>query len=89
MPICVLPVSHPAPDTFRWGRVEVAVCPTCGQPRALPHVATTPMPALRQVLPGSADDTLTSATDGCPVDLDALCPHGHPSWARQLGLHDC
>jgi hypothetical protein len=55
----------------------------------MPHIATTPLPALRQVLPGAADDTLTSATDGCPVDLDALCPHGHPSWARQLGLHDC
>jgi hypothetical protein len=54
----------------------------------MPHIATTPMPALRQVLPGHADDTPASATDGCLVEVDALCPHGHPSWARQLGLSE-
>ncbi|MBV9359398.1 MAG: hypothetical protein JO023_28130 [Chloroflexi bacterium] len=54
----------------------------------MPHVATTPLPALRQLLPGHSDDSLTGATDGCQVDVDALCPHGHPSWARQLGLID-
>ena len=81
------PVSRPAPDTFRYGHVEAVVCPTCGQPRTMPHLATTPLPALRQVLPAHVDDSATLTTDGCRVDdIHALCAHGHPSWARQLGL---
>ncbi len=30
-------------------------------------------------------DTAT-ATDGCSVEPDGTCPHGHPSWALVLGL---
>jgi hypothetical protein len=41
---------------------------------------------LRELLPGHADDSPTPATDGCLVDPDMVCAHGHPSWLRQLGL---
>lgn len=26
------------------------------------------------------------ATDGCWVEPDGTCQHGHPSWLRKLGL---
>ena len=26
------------------------------------------------------------ATDGCIVEPDGICPHGHPSWLLRLGL---
>ncbi len=26
------------------------------------------------------------ATDGCIVEHDGTCPHGHPSWLKYLGL---
>lgn|GEM_PF-2195672 len=26
------------------------------------------------------------ATDGCLVEPDGVCPHGHPSWLLHLGL---
>lgn len=26
------------------------------------------------------------ATDGCSVEPDGVCPHGHPSWLLRLGL---
>ena len=27
------------------------------------------------------------ATDGCEVEPDGFCPHGHPSWLVRLGIH--
>ena len=26
------------------------------------------------------------ATDGCEVEPDGTCPHGHPAWPRRMGL---
>ncbi len=26
------------------------------------------------------------ATDGCPVEWDGQCPHGHPSWLLVMGV---
>jgi hypothetical protein len=31
-------------------------------------------------------DTVCEATDGCIVEHDGRCPHGHPSWFLRLGL---
>ncbi len=28
----------------------------------------------------------TTSTDGCHVEPDGICPHGHPSWLRKLGI---
>jgi len=33
-----------------------------------------------------AYDGVCTATDGCLVEPDGLCEHGHLSWLRQLGL---
>lgn len=32
------------------------------------------------------EDGGCEATDGCWVEVDGVCPHGHPSWALELGL---
>ena len=30
-------------------------------------------------------DSVCDATDGCTVEPDGVCPHGHPSWLLRLG----
>lgn len=32
------------------------------------------------------EDSGCEATDGCWVEPDGMCPHGHPSWFLVLGL---
>lgn len=32
------------------------------------------------------DDGIAKATDGCKVEPDGTCPHGHKSWMIQLGI---
>lgn len=31
-------------------------------------------------------DSVVEATDGCDVEPDGVCPHGHASWLLYLGL---
>jgi len=31
-------------------------------------------------------DGYCEATDGCEVESDGVCPHGHPSWILRMGL---
>jgi hypothetical protein len=31
-------------------------------------------------------DGIVKATDGCKVEPDGECPHGHVSWLRYLGM---
>lgn len=31
-------------------------------------------------------DSVCEATDGCDVEPDGTCSHGHPSWLLRLGL---
>ena len=31
-------------------------------------------------------DSVCEATDGCEVEPDGYCPHGHPSWLLKLGI---
>ena len=31
-------------------------------------------------------DSVVDATDGCRVEADGRCPHGHPSWLLAVGL---
>ena len=31
-------------------------------------------------------DSICEATDGCTIEPDGVCPHGHPSWLLRLGL---
>lgn len=31
-------------------------------------------------------DGVAESTDGCAIEPDGVCEHGHPSWFRRLGL---
>ena len=32
------------------------------------------------------NDGVAEATDGCEVEPDGTCEHGHPSWLLRLGI---
>jgi len=46
---------------------------------------TVPEPAF-VALVGFIVDACAEATDGCLVEPDGTCEHGHPSWLRRLGV---
>ena len=46
---------------------------------------TTRRPSITK-LEGMADDGIAKATDGCSVEPDGTCEHGHASWLLELGL---
>ena len=46
---------------------------------------TTRRPSLPK-LERMADDGKAKATDGCTVEPDGTCEHGHDSWLLELGL---
>jgi hypothetical protein len=46
------------------------------------HKPTMPMPELDE----SMLDSVIPATDGCDVEPDGICEHGHLSWLRAMGL---
>ena len=47
-------------------------------------VPTQPRPSLRQLQNWTLDG-VCEATDGCRVEPDGRCPHGHPAWLMYLG----
>lgn len=57
--------------------------PTTGKTR---HVATTPVPDDDTLERWVFDVDMPEATDGCTVEPDGRCEHGHTSWLRRLGL---
>ncbi len=65
-------------------RVEVDICPKCKQPRGERHVPTMKRPGLR-ALERYSFDGIAKATDGCKVEPDGVCQHGHSSWLLCLG----
>lgn len=66
-------------------------CPLCeareaGKPtEGLKHRATTPVPEVAQ-LEEWMSDAGCQATDGCWVEPDGKCEHGHSSWMLHMGL---
>lgn len=49
----------------------------------LPTVDEPDLETLEQWM---VEDSGCEATDGCFVEPDGTCPHGHPSWLLKLGL---
>ena len=37
-------------------------------------------------LAGFLFDACAEATDGCLIEPDGVCPHGHPSWLKRVGV---
>jgi hypothetical protein len=46
---------------------------------------TTPTPDVEQLMEWDADGGC-EATDGCWVEPDGECEHGHLSWLRYMGM---
>lgn len=46
---------------------------------------TEPLPSMRQLERWSFDG-IAEATDGCRVEPDGVCEHGHESWLLHLDL---
>lgn len=46
---------------------------------------TRPQPKMHK-LERQAMDGIVQATDGCRVEPDGVCPHGHVSWLIYLGI---
>lgn len=49
------------------------------------HRATTKMPSIR-TLERQSFNGVAKATDGCKVEPDGRCPHGHSSWLILAGV---
>ena len=49
------------------------------------HMATKPRPSVR-VMEKWVMDGVARATDGCKVEPDGKCKHGHSSWLLALGI---
>ena len=47
---------------------------------------TTDEPDMETLEGWMIEDSGCEATDGCWVEPDGTCPHGHPSWFLRLGL---
>lgn len=65
-------------------RVEAEKCDTCGRARGEKHVATEKRPSIAKMERWSSNG-IVNATDGCHVEPDGYCPHGHASWMLRLG----
>lgn len=53
--------------------------PTWPKPTAKP-------PSFDEIMEMVDEDGGCEATDGCWVEPDGMCPHGHPSWLLRLGM---
>ncbi len=53
--------------------------------KGLKHTPTKPAPTNKQI-EFWIFDSVCDATDGCQVESDGRCVHGHQSWLRELKL---
>lgn len=53
--------------------------------KGMPHTPTEPQPSMEQIQEW-VFDSVCDATDGCQVEPDGRCEHGHKSWLLVLGL---
>jgi len=65
--------------------VSVSKCSKCGRGMGERHKAIGKRPSIATMTRWS-DNGIAKATDGCRVDLDGTCSHGHASWVLSLGL---
>ena len=50
------------------------------------HIATMPSPSEDELEDWVFDRENAQATDGCDVESDGICEHGHQSWMLLMGL---
>jgi hypothetical protein len=69
-------------------------CPRCDvgdygrnrRPDGVKHRATVPQPPDAYLERAAMFDGECEATDGCIVEPDGSCEHGHSSWLKALGV---
>lgn len=66
-------------------RVEISECPSCHRKQGEKHLATTKAPSL-PTMEKWMENGVAKATDGCRIEPDGNCQHGHSSWLLRLGL---
>lgn len=74
-------------------QTQLTSCPRCAlgdhetarRPDGVRHRPTRCRPSLRR-LQASLLDSIVEGTDGCEVEPDGACRHGHHSWLRALGI---
>ena len=66
-------------------RVADAECPKCHQKQGEKHRATIKTPSVA-TLEKWSEEGWCKATDGCHVEPDGICSHGHSSFLLVLGL---
>ncbi len=66
--------------------VDVENCESCGRAKGERHIATTTRPDMDELEDMMFDTVNCYATDGCDVEQDGMCEHGHLSWFRIMGL---
>ena len=47
---------------------------------------TEPEPDMETLSDMVYDNIMPEATDGCIIEPDGVCEHGHPSWLLYLGI---
>jgi hypothetical protein len=47
---------------------------------------TTEQPDMEELQESAAFEDTFEATDGCMVEPDGVCHHGHPSWLLKMGM---
>lgn len=65
---------------------RTTTCPTCGAPPGERHRLVTEPPSDDTIREWIFDQSMPEATDGCEVEPDGRCEHGHRSWLLVLGL---
>lgn len=65
--------------------MAVEACETCGRLPGQRHIAVTEMPEIIELQRWMSDGGC-NATDGCWVEPDGTCEHGHRSWMLVMGL---
>ena len=67
-------------------RVEQEESESCRRKRGERHKAVTPAHNMETLASWTFDEAMPEATDGCIVEPDGYCEHGHASWLLRLGL---
>jgi hypothetical protein len=67
-------------------RVQVDECLSCRRLMGEKHVATVPRPTMSELEDIMMDTINCYATDGCDVEQDGMCEHGHQSWMLKMAL---
>jgi Zn finger protein HypA/HybF involved in hydrogenase expression len=65
--------------------VAVPECPKCHRKQGERHLAKGKRPSIN-TLEKWSNDGVAKATDGCRVEPDGTCEHGHNSWMKVMGM---